>query len=111
MTTPRRPLKKRHPEAKVGKVKAKAFEFIEEDEEKYLSGSEDEVRTGAQCVGQLELNSYKDGMVTKVGRWSKGETPIHGKMTKKRRAAEFDAEGAALAVGYLRTYHLFNFEL
>lgn len=52
MTTPRRPLKKRHPEDKVAKEKAKAFDFAEQDEEKYLSGSEDEVRAGAQqCVG------------------------------------------------------------
>lgn len=50
MTTPVRPLKKRQPEAKVAKAKAKAFDFPEEEEEKYLSGSEDEVRAGSRCV-------------------------------------------------------------
>lgn len=66
-------MKKRHPEAKVEKEKAKCFVFPEEDEKKNLSGSEDDVRAG--------------------------ETPILDKMTKKRNAAEFDEEGATCAVG------------
>ncbi|XP_075888837.1 synaptonemal complex protein 3 isoform X2 [Nelusetta ayraudi] len=73
MSTPRRPLKKRHPEAKVEKEKAKRFVFPEEDEKKNLSGSEDDERAG--------------------------ETPILDKMTKKGNAAEFDEEGASCAVG------------
>lgn len=40
-------MKKRHPEAKVEKEKAKRFVFPEEDEKKNLSGSEDDERAGA----------------------------------------------------------------
>lgn len=49
MTTPGRALKKRRPEAKVEKEKAFGF-AVEDEEEKYLSASEDEVTAGTQCV-------------------------------------------------------------
>ncbi|KAM7003230.1 synaptonemal complex protein 3 [Tautogolabrus adspersus] len=70
MATARKQMKKKHPEEKPEK---KVFDFIEEDEKKELSASEDEAR--------------------------EDETPIVDKMAKKRPAADFQEEGAACAVG------------
>ncbi|XP_031168980.1 synaptonemal complex protein 3 isoform X2 [Sander lucioperca] len=65
-----RKMKKKHPEEKSEK---KVFEFIQEDEKKEQSGSDDSVRD--------------DG------------TPITDKQAKKRPAADFDEEGVTHAVG------------
>ncbi|XP_078112456.1 synaptonemal complex protein 3 [Sander vitreus] len=65
-----RKMKKKHPEEKSEK---KVFEFIQEDEKKEQSGSDDSVRDD--------------------------ETPITDKQAKKRPAADFDEEGVTHAVG------------
>ncbi|XP_070687393.1 synaptonemal complex protein 3 [Pempheris klunzingeri] len=70
MATARKQMKKKQSEEKADK---KVFDFIQEDQKKELSGSEEDAR--------------------------EDETPIVDKVAKKRPAADFEEEGPACAVG------------